>query len=55
VGLDKGVIGEIQLFTRVKADGLDQASFEKFAQDAKDNCPVSKLLNATITLDAELV
>ena len=34
--------------------GADQAAFDKAAQDAKANCPVSKLLNATITLDARL-
>lgn len=55
VGLDKGTIGEIHLYTRVKAEGLDQEAFEKYAQEAKENCPVSKLLTATITLDAELV
>jgi osmotically inducible protein OsmC len=31
--------------------GLDQAEFERLAADAKANCPVSKLLNAEITLE----
>ncbi|HEY0622402.1 OsmC family protein [Sphingomonas sp.] len=30
--------------------GIDPAEFEKLAQEAKANCPVSKLLNAEITL-----
>ena len=34
--------------------GASQEAFDKAAQDAKANCPVSKLLNATITLDAKL-
>lgn len=34
--------------------GANQAEFEKVALDAKQHCPVSKLLNATITLDARL-
>lgn len=34
--------------------GVDQAQFEELAAKAKAGCPVSKLLNATITLDAKL-
>jgi osmotically inducible protein OsmC len=31
--------------------GLDQTEFERLAAEAKANCPVSKLLNAEITLE----
>lgn len=34
--------------------GLDEATFQELAAKAKAGCPVSKLLNATITLDARL-
>ena len=34
--------------------GADPAAFEKIAYAAKADCPVSKLLNATITLSAKL-
>lgn len=34
--------------------GADQAAFDKAANDAKTGCPVSKVLNATITMDAKL-
>jgi len=34
--------------------GASQEAFDAAAQDAKENCPVSKLLNAKITLDARL-
>ena len=34
--------------------GADQQAFDAAVKDAKENCPVSKLLNATITLDARL-
>ena len=34
--------------------GTDPAAFEKIAYAAKADCPVSKLLNATITLSAKL-
>lgn len=35
--------------------GIDQAQFDDLTAKAKAGCPVSKLLNATITLDAKLV
>lgn len=34
--------------------GIEQAEFDRIAQDAKANCPISKLLNAEITLTANL-
>jgi osmotically inducible protein OsmC len=42
------------LKTAVKIPGADRAKFQKAADDAKSGCPISKLLNATITLDATL-
>ena len=35
--------------------GVDNARFQELAATAKANCPVSKLLNAEISLDAELL
>lgn len=49
-----GVISKIHLETRVKAPGIGEEQFAVCAQDAKENCPVSKLLNAEITLEAKL-
>jgi osmotically inducible protein OsmC len=37
-----------------KIPGADQAKFEEIANKAKAGCPVSKLLNATITMNAKL-
>lgn len=34
--------------------GIDEATFQDLAGKAKAGCPVSKVLNATITLDAKL-
>ena len=46
----------IELQTDAQVPGIDQAGFEKFAQGAKEGCPVSKALAATkITLTAKLV
>ena len=39
------------LSAKGKVDGLDRAKFEELAEDAKANCPISKLLNCEITLE----
>jgi osmotically inducible protein OsmC len=44
-----------ELETRVRIPNADKAAFEKAAEGAKNGCPISKLLNAKITLDAALV
>ena len=48
-------ISRSALTLRAKVPNLDEAAFTKFAGEAKKNCPVSKVLNADITLDAKLV
>ena len=48
-------ITAVHLTLRAKVPGIDQAGFEKLAVDAKAGCPVSKLLKAEISLDAQLV
>jgi osmotically inducible protein OsmC len=42
------------LTLRGSVPGLDEAAFVEMAKTAETNCPVSKLLNAEITLDAKL-
>jgi osmotically inducible protein OsmC len=34
-----------------KIDGIDAEEFRRLAEDAKKNCPVSKLINAETTLE----
>jgi lipoyl-dependent peroxiredoxin len=43
------------LTLRASVPNLDQTTFARMAGDAEKNCPVSKVLNAEITLDAKLV
>ena len=43
------------LETEVKIPNADNAAFQKAAEAAKSGCPVSKLLNAKITMNATLV
>jgi osmotically inducible protein OsmC len=47
-------ISAVHLTLIAKIPGANQEAFEAAALRAKQNCPVSKLLNATITLDARL-
>jgi lipoyl-dependent peroxiredoxin len=50
--LDAGwTITASHLRVRAKAPGADRAAVEKAAGEAKANCPVSRLLNAKITMD----
>ncbi|HLJ27883.1 MAG TPA: OsmC family protein [Candidatus Angelobacter sp.] len=37
-----------------KIPGADQGKFDQAAKNAKEGCPISRLLNAKITLDAKL-
>ena len=48
-------ISRSDLTLRAKVPGLDEAAFATMASGAEKNCPVSKVLNAQITLDAKLV
>lgn len=47
-------ISKSALTLRAKIPGIDEAKFLELAQAAEKTCPVSKLLNAEITLDAKL-
>ena len=58
VSLDKTdggfAITAIHLDVVAKIPGGDKQAFETAANNAKSGCPVSKVLNATITMDARL-
>jgi osmotically inducible protein OsmC len=47
-------IKSVVLNLRAKVPGVSREEFMKLAEAAKANCPVSKVLNAQITLKAEL-
>jgi lipoyl-dependent peroxiredoxin len=53
--LDSGwTITAVHLDVVAKIPGATAEAFNKVVQDAKANCPVSKVLNAKITMDAKL-
>jgi lipoyl-dependent peroxiredoxin len=47
-------ITAVHLTVKAKVPGADAPQFETAANNAKAGCPVSKVLNATITMDATL-
>jgi len=47
-------ITKVHLTTKAKIPGTDQAKFAEIAKQAKEGCPVSKVLKAEITMDATL-
>jgi osmotically inducible protein OsmC len=48
-------ISRSALTLRASVPNLDQATFARIAKEAEQNCPVSKVLKADITLEASLV
>jgi osmotically inducible protein OsmC len=55
VTLDNGSITQSALRLKAKIPNITPDQFKEATEDAKLNCPVSKLLNTNITLDASLV
>ena len=47
-------ITAVHLDVKAKVPGADDAAFQKAAENAKAGCPVSKVLNAKITMSAVL-
>jgi osmotically inducible protein OsmC len=47
-------VTQIHLDVSVKIPGADTAAFDASANAAKAGCPISRLLNTTITMDTKL-
>jgi osmotically inducible protein OsmC len=48
-------ITSVHLEVRAKIPGADEAKFDEATKKAKEGCPVSRLFNTKITMDAKLV
>jgi len=55
INFENGAITNSHLVAKGKVPGITKEKFEECAQNAKANCPISKLLNTDITLEASLV
>ena len=54
VTLDSGAVTSSHLAVKASVPGIDDAKFQECAKEAKENCPISKLLNTSITMEAVL-
>ena len=54
ITLDNGAITESHLEVKASVPGIDNAKFQESVKNAKENCPISKLLNTNITMEASL-
>jgi osmotically inducible protein OsmC len=54
VTLENGAVTGSHLELKATVPGLDAAKFAELAEEARTNCPISKLLNTEITLEASL-
>jgi lipoyl-dependent peroxiredoxin len=55
VTIEDGKITSSKLVLKAKIPGISPEKFKESADDAILNCPISKLLNTSISLDASLV
>lgn len=54
ITLASGAITKSHLIVTAKVPSISKEKFEECAKDAKENCPVSKLLNTEISMEATL-
>jgi osmotically inducible protein OsmC len=55
IDLVDGVIINSHLTLLANVPGLDKEKFDELVENAEKNCPISKLLNTSITVDASLI
>lgn len=55
INFEDGTLTNSHLTLKAKVPGISSEKFQACAEDAKANCPISKVLNTKITLDAALV
>jgi len=55
ITLEGGTVTKSHLILTAEVPGIEKAKFDEIVADAKKNCPISKLLNAEITLSTTLV
>jgi osmotically inducible protein OsmC len=55
ITFENGAITESHLAVKAKVPGITAEKFDACAKDAEQNCPISKLLNTKITMEAALL
>jgi lipoyl-dependent peroxiredoxin len=54
ITLENGAITSSHLVVKAKVPGISKEQFESAANNAKENCPISKLYKTNITMEASL-
>lgn len=54
IDLSEGAITSSQLKVSARIADIEESKFQELVNDAKENCPVSKLLNTNISVEAKL-
>jgi osmotically inducible protein OsmC len=54
INFENGVLTNSHLTVKAKVPGISPEKFKECADDAKANCPISKALNMSISMDASL-
>ena len=54
ITFEDGTVKRSHLILRAKIPGISQDKFDELVKHAKENCPISKLLKAEITLESSL-
>lgn len=55
VTLDNGAVTKSHLVLEAKVPGISKAQFDEAVKEAELNCPISKLLNTDISVEATLL
>ena len=54
INFENGAITASHLVVKASVPGIDKKIFDECVRDAEVNCPVSRVLNAAITVEASL-
>ena len=54
VSLEDGTVTKSHLILEAKINGIDKDKFDALVKKAKEKCPISKLLNTDISVEASL-
>jgi osmotically inducible protein OsmC len=54
ITLESGTVTKSHLTVKARVPNISKEKFEESAKDAKANCPISKLLNTEISMEASL-
>lgn len=54
ITFENGAVTKSHLTVKAKVPGITKEKFEESAKDAKENCPISKLLKTDISYEASL-